>query len=260
MILRHKWLILSGIILTAAVVYYLSCTVSAVNKTVKDFNKAYFESLPQKENDTINQCEIPGYIDKIRKKAYLGAQVKMATTDSVGLSINMRDSVISLLIKGVEVKRMKIRASIVSPFFHRANQEAVYSALSAPLVVTSSEATFRKDPMQRKIAPKDTIEAEANMEEKPDTTDFEAVYFTLNTDKNIRLFFQQMEDTLSSDRKARFYFDLDDRLEGAKADIKAITNFETPPYTPFIKIWVPKAEAKVIYYAIPREGLIVLTL
>jgi len=260
MISKYKWYFIIGLVLAAGVIYYLSRSLSAVNHTVRDFDQAYFASLPQKEGDTINQCSIPGYIEKLRKKAYLRSQVKMAASDSVGLNINMRDSVILLQIKGVGVRRIKIRANIVSPFFQRANQEAVFTMLSTPLVVTGMNATFGKDPMQVRVAPKDTIEALQTATFKPDTTDFEAVYFTLETDKNIRFFFAQTEDTVSSDRRARFYFDLNDRLEHAKADIKAITSFKTPEYTPFIKIWVPKSEAKIIFYAIPREGMITLTL
>jgi len=45
----------------------------------------------------------------------------------------------------------------------------------------------------------------------------------------------------------------------ASATVKSVVRLKTPPYVPYIKIWVPKAEAKIIYRAIPREGMIVLT-
>jgi hypothetical protein len=108
-----------------------------------------------------------------------------------------------------------------------------------------------------KIAPRDT--SEAVVDAKPDTTDFEAVFFTLNTDQNVRFFFEQQEDTVGADRRARFFFDLKDRSKNAKATMKAVVRFNAPPYVPYIKISIPKAEAKIVYRAIPREGLIVLT-
>lgn len=257
---KFKWFIIVGIILLAAVIYYISCSVSAVNHAVNDFDKAYFASRPQKESDTIDACAIPGYVEKLRKRAYLNAQDKMAASDSVGVCLNMRDSIVSLKIKGVEVRRIKIRASVISPFFKRANQEALYSSLSTPLVVTNMEATLPKDPLKVKVAPKDTTEFLATVQEKPDTSDFEAVFYKLTTDKNIQLIVAQAEDTVKTDRKAHFYFDFNDRLDHAKADMKAITSFKTPDYTPFIKIWVPKADAKIIFYAIPTRGMITLTL
>jgi hypothetical protein len=257
---KYKWYFIIGLILVAAVIYYLNRSVAAVNHTVRNFNEAYFASLPQKEADTINRSAIPGYISKLRKKAYLKAQVTMAASDSAGLIINMRDSSIMLQIKGVNVRKIKIRESIVSSFFHRANPEAVYNMLSNPLIVTGMNASVSKDPLQVHVAPKDTIEALQNAIIQPDTTYFEAVYFTLETNQNIKFFIAQSEDTIASDRRAHFYFDLNDRLDHAKSDLKAITSFKMPEYTPFIKIWIPKSEAKIIFYAIPREGMITLTL
>lgn len=254
---KNKWYFITGAILAVFITWYLVRSVSAVNKTVRNFDNAYFASLEQKEGDTINLCSIPGYIDLIRKKAFLSAQVKMAESDSVGLLINMRDSLIQLLIKGLPIRSVRIGEYDISPFFARANQEAVYSMLSTPMLITGMQATFRKDPVNIKIAPKDT--SEAKVDANPDTTDYEAVFFTLSTDRNIRFFFEQQEDTIGADRRARFFFDLKDRARNAKATIKAVARFETPPYTPYIKIWLPKADAKIVYRAIPREGLIVLT-
>jgi hypothetical protein len=254
---KYKWLIVAGTVTLAVVIFYLVRSVSAVNHTVRAFDEAYFNSLEQKESDTINQCSIPGYIDLLRHKAFLGAQVKMADSDSIGLIINMRDSSIQLLIKGVTIRSVRISEFEVSPFFQRVNQEAVYSMLAKPLVITGMSATFRKDPVNIKIAPKDTSQAVTDA--KPDTTDFEAVFFTLETDRNIRFFFGQREDTIAADGRARFFFNLKEKYSDAKATMKAVATFEIPPYTPYIKIWLPKAEAKIVYRAIPREGMIVLT-
>ena len=254
---RKIWIITGAAALGLFLIYYLVMAVSAVTKTVSDFDNAYFASLEQKEDDTINLCAIPGYIDMIRQKAFLNSQVKMAESDSIGLLVNVRDSIIQLLIKGLPVRTVAINEYDVSPFFHRANQEAIYSMLSTPLTITGMQATFMKDPVSVKIAPKDT--SEVVIGEKPDTTDFEAVFFTLETDRNIRFFFEQQEDTIGADRRARFFFDLKDRTRNASATMKAVVRLQTPPYVPYIKIWIPKAEAKIIYRAIPREGMIVLT-
>lgn len=254
---KHKWFIIASTALGIFIILYLYESVSAVNSSVKTFDDAYFSSLEQKEGDTINLCSIPGYIDLIRDKAFLSSQVKMADSDSIGLLINIRDSVIQLLIKGLPIRSVRIDEYDISPFFQRANQEAVYSMLSTPLAITGMQSTFLKDPVNVKIAPKDT--SEAKIDAKPDTTDFEAVFFTLETDRNIRFYFEQQEDTVSADRRARFFFDLKDRSRTAKATMKAMVGMETLPYVPYIKIWIPKAEAKIVYRAIPREGLIVLT-
>jgi len=254
---KHKWYIIGAALTALLVIIYLAKSVSAVNQKVRAFDDAYFASLEQKEGDTINLCAIPGYIEMIREKAFLSSQVRLADGDSIGLLINIRDSVLQLLIKGVPVRSIRIDEYDVSPFFQRANQEAVYSMLSTPLVITRMQATFRKDPVQVKIAPKDT--SEVKIDAKPDTTDFEAVFFTLDTDRNIRFYFEQQEDNIGADRRAKFFFDLKDRWRSARATMSAVVRFRTPSYVPYIKIWIPKAEAKIVYRAIPREGQIVLT-
>lgn len=254
---RKKWLIIAASLLAVFIIYYLVMSVLAVSRAVNEFDDAYFASLEQKEGDTIDLCAIPGYIDMIRTRAFLSSQVKLAESDSVGLLINVRDSVIQLLIKGLPVRTVKIDEYDVSPFFHSANQEAIYKMLSTPLTVTGMQATFMKDPVSVKIAPRDTSQVVES--EKPDTTDFEAVFFTLDTDRNIRFYFEQQEDTIGADRRARFFFDLKDRMRNASVTMRAVARMRIPPYVPYIKIWLPKAEAKIIYRAIPREGMIVLT-
>ncbi len=254
---KYKLYIIAGVALGLFLIYYLVMSVSAVTHAVRAFDDGYFASLEQKEGDTINQCAIPGYIDMLRKKAFLSSQVRLAESDSIGLLIDMRDSVIQLLIKGLPVHTIRIDEYDVSPFFQRANQEAIYNLLSEPATVTGMQATFMKDPITVKIAPRDT--SEAVVDAKPDTTDFEAVFFTIDTDHDIRFYFEQQEDTINADRRAKFIFDLKDRSKNAFSTMNAIVRFRTPPYVPYIKIWIPKAEAKVIYRAIPREGMIVLT-
>jgi hypothetical protein len=239
------------------IIWYLIRSVSAVNNTVMAFNQSYFASSEKKEGDTISLCSIPGYVDLMREKAFLNSQVRMAESDSIGLLINMRDSLIQLLIKGLPIRNVRISEYDISRFFRRADQEAVYSMLSTPMTITGMHATFKKDPVNLKIAPKDTTEA--TVDARPDTTDFEAVFFTLDTDQNIRFFFEQEEDTIGADRRARFFFDLIDRARNAGATMKAVALFKPPRYIPYLKIWIPKAEAKIVYRAIPREGLIVLT-
>jgi hypothetical protein len=164
---KHKWYIITAAVVTVFIIFYLARSVSAVNHSVRAFDDAYFATLEQKEGDTINLCAIPGYIEMIREKAFLSSQVRMADHDSIGLLINIRDSVLQLLIKGVPVRSVRIDEYDVSPFFQRANQEAVYSMLSSPMAITRMQATFMKDPVQIKIAPRDT--SEAKIDAKPDT-------------------------------------------------------------------------------------------
>lgn len=253
---KHRGYIIAATAFLVFLIFYLASAVSSVNNAVRAFDESWQESADRNQDDTINICTIPGYLELTREKAFLGAQVRMAASDSIGLLIDVRDSVIQLLIKGLPVRTIRIEEHDLSPFFRRVNQEALSDMLSLPLTITDMDATFRKDPVTVKIAPKDT--SEVKVDAKPDTTDFEAVFFTLNTDRNIRIYFEQQESKKLADRFARFFFDLKDKAMYAGRSLKAIAVMDKPPYVPYIKIWIPKAEAKIIYRAIPREGLIVL--
>jgi hypothetical protein len=253
---KYRSYIIAATVFLVLLVFYLVSAVSSVNHAVRTFDKSWQESSDRNQDDTTEICTIPGYLELVREKAFLGAQVKMAASDSIGMLINVRDSVIQLLIKGLPVRTIRIDEYVLSPFFRRVNQEALSDMLSSPVTITAMDATFRKDPVTVKIAPKDT--SEVKVDAKPDTTDFEAVFFTLNTDRNIRIYFEQQENKRVADRFARFFFDLKDKIMYAGRSLKAIATMDKPPYVPYIKIWIPKAEAKIVYRAIPREGMIVL--
>jgi len=253
---KYRGYIIAATAFLVFLIFYLASAVSSVNHAVRTFDESWQESADRNRDDTTDICAIPGYLELVREKAFLGAQVKMAASDSIGMLINVRDSVIKLLIKGLPVRTIRIEEHDLSPFFRRVNQEALSDMLSSPITITSMDATFRKDPVTVKIAPKDT--SEVKVDAKPDTTDFEAVFFTLNTDRNIRIYFEQQENKRVADRFARFFFDLKDKIMYAGRSLKAIAVMDKPPYVPYIKIWIPKAEAKIVYRAIPREGMIVL--
>ena len=59
-----------------------------------------------------------------------------------------------------------------------------------------------------------------------------------------------------ADRMALFKFDLNDRLRQTWEALKRVAVFKVPEYHPFIKIRLPRSDAKIIYRAIPKNGQI----
>jgi len=107
-----------------------------------------------------------------------------------------------------------------------------------------------------KIAPKDTSEFKPDV--IPDTSDYEPVNYILEMDSGIRIFVYQETDTIAKDRNSLFYFDLRDRMKSVTGSLWRTLRFKVPEYHPFIKIRVPKSDAKVIYRAVPRNGQIAI--
>ena len=124
--------------------------------------------------------------------------------------------------------------------------------LAQPMNITGDLATIKKEPLMVKMAPKDTSEFKPDV--IPDTSNYEPVNYILEMDNGIRIYVYQTTDTLKSNNRRRFYFDLRDRLSTAWQYAKSAAVFKVPEYHPFIKIRLPKADAKIIYRALPRKG------
>jgi hypothetical protein len=196
------------------------------------------------------------YVDLFKEKAFLQAKIAMAETDSVSLSLNLEDSTAVLEINGVNVHSVKIEEFSASKLLLSGDPVAIASMLSVPLNIVGDYSTIRKEPLMIKMAPKDTSEFKPDI--IPDTSDFEPVDYILDTDLGIRIYIYQKETAKASDRRRLFFFDLNDRLRTFFRSLKAVLVLKVPEYNPYIKIRLPKADAKIIYRAIPRDGQIAI--
>jgi hypothetical protein len=128
--------------------------------------------------------------------------------------------------------------------------------LSTPFTIKKDFATVKKEPLMIKLAPKDTSEYKPDI--LPDTTSSEPVNYMLETETGIRLYFYQDIGEKSGDRLSRFLFDINYRFKNIWSIIKSIFILRVPEYHPYIKMRIPKADAKIIYRALPRHGQIAL--
>jgi|WetSurSiteA1Bulk_404760.scaffolds.fasta_scaffold01788_2 hypothetical protein len=194
------------------------------------------------------------FIKLTKEKAFLQARTSMAETDSVYMTLNIPDSTAKLAISGVEVHSAKISAMKISKILRSGNEYLISEFFSSPMNIESDLATIKKEPLMIKMAPKDTSEFKPDI--IPDTSDYEPVSYILEMDNGIRIFICQDADTIASDKNQLFFFDLNDRLRNTWSSFKRVARFKVPEYHPFIKIRLPKADAKILYRAIPRQGQI----
>jgi hypothetical protein len=66
----------------------------------------------------------------------------------------------------------------------------------------------------------------------------------------------QAENVKFDDRVNQFRFDLTDRLNDTWSALKSVAVLKVPEYHPYIKMKLPRSDAKIIYRAIPRNGQI----
>jgi hypothetical protein len=192
------------------------------------------------------------YINLLKEKAFLQARISMASTDSVYMTLNVADSTANLEISGVTVHSAKMNDIKISRILKSGNEYEIFAMLATPMTIVRDFATIRKEPLMIKMAPKDTSEFKPDV--IPDTSDYEPVNYILEMDNGIRIFVYQDTDTIGRDKSRLFFFDLTARLRNVWSSLKSVALFRIPEYHPFIRIRLPKADAKILYRAVPRHG------
>jgi hypothetical protein len=243
-------------ICTAFVLYYVIMAILSPARKIASINNEF--GFKGQENSTVDEriFSDSAFITMNRDKAYYRSRILMAETDSISLALNLVDSTAILEINGVAVHKVKIDKAKVSKVFNMANDYAVSSMLSTPFTISHDFATIKKEPLMIKMAPKDTSEYKPDI--LPDTTDFKPVNFMMEMENGIRLYVYQKVGENEGGRFNHFVFDIKDRFRNTWGIIRSIFVLKVPEYHPYIRIRVPKADAKIIYRAVPRHGQIAL--
>ncbi|MDZ7263471.1 MAG: hypothetical protein ONB16_02720 [candidate division KSB1 bacterium] len=195
------------------------------------------------------------------EEAFLQAQLQMSKSDSIGLCINLRDSVISLLIRGVDVRTCKIEQFRISHAFkHLQASGAALNWLSTSFTLQRDWASIPKAPIKVKMAPKDTLEANQSKSEPYAELGKNDVYLTLQFDRNLMVHIRQTQTPSWRGRlwkliygtKFKFYI-LEDR-------ITALVQGHLPTNLRWIELEIAQNDAVAIYRAIPHRALLALRL
>jgi hypothetical protein len=178
----------------------------------------------------------------------------MSESDSIYLTLNLADSTANIEICGVVVHKSKMKSFKISKILSSGNGNAILSMLATPFTISNALATIKKEPVMIKMAPKDTSEYKPDI--MPDTSITEPVDYILEMKDGIRIYVYQEENVKFNDRMSLFTFDIKDRLRDTWSALKSVAVFKVPEYHPFIKIRLPRTDAKIIYRAIPKNGQI----
>jgi hypothetical protein len=248
------WIIVTVIILCVILTYYAVMVSLGPSRKMDELSGAFkpAASADQKINPKIFSDS--AYLSLIRKKAFLQTRTLMAQTDSIYLTINLPDSTADVEISGVTVYSAKIASYRMSSILSKGDRNVIYSMFSQPLTIQNSISSIRKEPLMIKIAPKDTSEYQPDV--VPDTSLVEPVNYIFETENGLRIYIYQQEENDEAGRSHTFRFDMKERLKDTWISIKNIAVFKVPEYHPYIKIRIPRQDAKIIYRALPRNGQI----
>ena len=242
------------VIIILFLVYYTLMTMYAPLKKMEALKSEY--AFINDDTDPVDERIFTdsAYLDLLHEKSFLQSRVAMAATDSVYLSINLSDSTINLEISGVTVHKAQMSRIRASNILRGGNNYIVLSMLSDPLIIKKNFSSIEKEPLMIKMAPRDTSEYVPDI--IPDTADHETVNFIMEMENGIRLHVYQEDKLKLGDGLCRILFDIYHRFRyTAKTFLRVIT-FRLPDYQPYIKIRIPRSDAKIIYRALPEKGQI----
>jgi hypothetical protein len=247
-------LIIIGAFLLVFLVYYSLMSALGPGKKLNEI-KTRFGSQQGSENIADERFYTDSvHVKLLKEKVFLLSRISMAETDSIYMTLNIADSTANLEISGVMVHSARINDFKISRILRTGNDYVIPVMLASTMTIISDFATIKKEPLMIKMAPKDTSEFKPDI--IPDTSDFEPVNYILEMDNGIRIFVYQNTDTITTDKNNLFFFDLNERLKNTWSSLKSVATLKVPEYHPYIKIRLPKADAKILYRAIPRHGQI----
>jgi len=235
------------VVLYCGIMFILS-PLQKLKKEDKEFRTRNEELLKTDDRILFDSA----YIKLLEEKNFLQSRIMMAETDSIYLTINLSDSTANIEIAGVVVHTARIHRTKISKILSGADDYLTLSMLSAPLTIKRNYATVEKEPVSFKMAPKDTSEYKPDL--APDTTDIKPVNCILEMQNGMRLFLYQTEKNSSGDKRSRFFFNLACLFRNSWKDLKCVAAFRVPEYEPFIKLRMNRADIKIIYRALPKNG------
>jgi len=246
--------LLTGAVITILfVIYYTIMSFLAPGRKMEALKEEYTPKTDSKQIVDERIYTDSAYLKLFHDRAFLQSRIAMAESDSIYLTINITDSTANLEISGVAVNTAKMSEIKVSKMLMEGNDNIIMSMLSKPFVISESVATIMKDPVMVSLAPKDTSEYKPDI--MPDTSLTEPVSIILHMTNGVRIYICQDEDDKVENR-ALAAFDRKEKVYNTLKNLGSIIKLKVPEYHPYIKIKMPRADAKMIYRALPRYGQI----
>jgi hypothetical protein len=250
---KVTFIVLISIISVFIIYYSVMSMISPVRK-LEQIKNEYGAKTAEKSEVEQRILMDSTYLKLLKEKAFLQSRIVMAETDSIYLTLNLADSTANIEISGVVVHKAKMKSVKTSKILKTGNGNAILSMLATPFTISHAFATIRKEPVMIKMAPKDTSEYKPDI--MPDTSIAEPVNYILEMNGGIRIYVYQEENAKLSDRMSHISFDINDRLRDTWSALKRVAILKVPEYHPFIKIRLPRTDAKIIFRAIPKNGQI----
>ncbi len=236
---------LLGIILLYSVVFTVS-----VREKVNSWN-----AKPGEMADSL--LVSPEEWELVRDKTFLLARIAMAGNDSIGLTVNLRDSLVQIENKGVVLRQVKYGKATLSRFFRSITPSPYTRVFSKLFRITEIEGSVLKEPIVVKKAPRDSSEV-TDSQSHIDTSRVEFIEWHLQLDSSLVVSFVQSERRFGNFDWPTWKYRFRQHFKTLSSVVQDVIHLRKPSYYPEITIYLPRQEAKSFYRALPPKGLVVL--
>jgi hypothetical protein len=244
-------------VLIAFTILYLFAIFAAPVKKINQINRAFNDTItPDKLDKAYPNPENQDLFNLYKEKIFLVSRLEMAKTGSIGLAVNLKDSILNIEIGGINLRQTEISKYKVSRTFKAIDNKAFLGLFSKPFTAKYNWDTFDKEPIVVKKAPKDTIEA-ARQATVPDSVKTGPAYVTMFLDYNIQLSLYQEKGSIWA-LIYRFFFTSGRRFRRAGEAIWGALTFKIPEYKPEIRVYIPKDDLVTIYRALAVNTRVVI--
>ena len=186
-------------------------------------------------------------VNKINKEInWLEQQFLLARTDSLTLSINLRDSIVSIRLKGYAIFQSKIIRQNPNHFLDELSPPNYYHIFGKPSVIISESANIPKKPI-KKVIVKTGIGAPGKTE-LPIISD-DRFQWKLFLDNNIALVINGI--TISADSVSTLFF-MKDIFKNNLGEV--LKNPVHGKYELTLFLWLSDNDARAIYRALPEKS------
>jgi hypothetical protein len=194
-----------------------------------------------------------------KEEKFLQSKLSLVEDDSMYLVLDISKKIAVLELKGVSLHEGKILNYTVSNTIKNQPQDALLNWISKPFFLKEDSASIPKISFIIKIAPKDSIEANQN-EALPEPPKRGDVYAVLNFERGLRLIIRQSEKPEKEGEKIISRLRWNYTRDEISKSLYALMHLDRELAVPTIEIILPKADATILYRALPYRPKLILKL
>ncbi|WP_339734164.1 hypothetical protein [uncultured Sunxiuqinia sp.] len=252
----RKWVIIRLLALVVAflsmvgMLTYAVFSVAGVRQKMKLLNEQSDAQLLNFDPLLVDSA----YMELFREKNWLETRLILSKSDSIYLSVHLKDSLLQLEMKGVVLTQIKLIDFEYDRFFDVLSPGTYHHLFATQTQVDSTFSTIGKGPVTiKKIT---NINAQI-LSESPDTIKImEAVHWISWLDNGVRINIEGIGTDFPDRNWHRELFWISQDLKKIARTIKQASALKLPDYYPEITLVLTDRDAKTIFRALPEKPFV----